>query len=165
MTKLQLFSPVLDWVLRQGLAELFCPCLNLCGSQVSLSPCADSLLSVWLVPSTPAQRAWPPDATQTLSPSGMERVSLLLPNVIPPWEGGACWAEITIQQSFGGKKGAGYITANKKKDPPGTIPAILHLNIQTFSPFKRSGFFSQHSLHTAPRDLLLFTAESKVTCS
>lgn len=63
----------------------------------------------------------------------METASLLPRNISPCWEQGACQAEITIQQSFGGKKEAGYITANMKKDPPGTIPAILHLNTQAFS--------------------------------
>jgi len=95
----------------------------------------------------------------------MESASLLLPDVSPHLSGGACWAEITTQQSLRGKKQAGWIIADMKKDLPGTVPAILHFNIQAFPPFKHPGFFSQQSPHAPPRDLPLFTVESKVTCT
>lgn len=102
-------------------------------SQVSLSSWADFLLSAHLVLSTPAQCAWAPDATQALNPSPTETVSLLPPDISRNWEGGGCWAEVRPQQSSRGRRQLATSQPTWKKDPPGTLPAILHLNIQAFS--------------------------------
>lgn len=154
MTKLQLFSPVLAWLLRRGLAEHFFPCPNLYkDSEAARFPFPLGWLPACstVCPLHPTPCAGPPGATQTLSPLGTGTVSLLLPNLSPSQGKRACWAETATQQSFGGKKEAGYITANMKKDPPGTIPAILRFNIQASSLSKHSGFFSQQSLPAPPK--------------
>lgn len=157
MTKLQLLSPALDWVPREDLDELFCPYPNLYGetkvARFFFPPLSDFLLLVLLVLTGPAQSAWSPDATQTLRPSGMKTASLFLSNVSPHWEGGACLVEITLY-----REGESWLHHSQHEERSSWY-------YFSYSPLKHSGFFSLHSLHIPHQDLLLFTEESKVTCS